>query len=594
MNYILARRSKPIFVKCEDVSEGDKDAVVVVAGWKRFFREWGVEKITTICADSFAGNKSAARMLREDPEFNQIYWIPCTTHCMDLLMHGICNCYKEWAAEVINRANKVVNFFRVHRWPRSHLRTQLLKYTELKATCLLRPASTRFGTHYVMLHRLQVCEKVLVRIVTGRPWEDMMWRGDIRLKAYAVEEFILDKAFWAGVKKLTTLMKGPYDVPREVDKDVHYLSRIYDMARRLQSIVRPTPLTVEERDAVLADVGKRTDMLLSPIHAVARLLDPHLRDVAVFSNVDLMAQFDSVVERLIDKKGSKMFDNCKDQLYDFQFGRGLFGDPAVVRRAAKDNPVLWWEVHGAGHPDIKELAVKVSSIWTTSSPAERNWSTWALVQTKSRNTLHHQGTEKLVYSHWSLRLKNKGDDGPTIVGGWLGLEKDWADEDLEGDMANVTNVVDDSEVGVEGTSSVAGSTNIVRDPPTRSASVQRLEDVEEAIETDKAEDDVDDDLSGKDDIPGEEWVDERSDSDRSWTRREEILPYMEGTGFSHRLKDQRVQRKQQEHHDEDRQEEDRQEEEHPHQQQEEDRQTKHPQEEHQHISSSRSTVERVS
>ncbi|GBG73438.1 hypothetical protein CBR_g16154 [Chara braunii] len=324
MNYILARRSKPIFVKCEDVSEGDKDAVVVVVGWKRFFRELGLEKITAICIDSFAGNKSAARMLREDPEFSQIYWIPCTAHCMDLLMHDICN--KEWAAE---------------------------------------------------------------------------------------------------------------------------------------SIVRYAPLIVEERDVVLADVGKRTDMLLSPIHVVARLLDPQLRDVAVFNNVDLVAQFDSIVERLIGKKGSK-----------------------------------------------------------------------------------------------------RGDDGPTIVRGWLGLEKDWADEDLEGDMANVTDAVNDSEVGVQGTGSVAGSTNIAHDPPTRSASVQRLEGVEETIEMDKAEDDMDDDLSDEDDILGEKWVDERSDSDRSWTRREEILPY----------------------------EEDRQEEEHPqeeyqqqeeHQQQEEDRHTEHPHEEHQ-------------
>ncbi|GBG88960.1 hypothetical protein CBR_g48570 [Chara braunii] len=342
MNYILAGQSKPVFVKCEDVSEGDKDSVAVVAGWKWFFREWGVEKITTICTDSFAGNLSAARMLREDPEFRQIYWIPCTTHCMDLLMHDIGK--KEWVDVIITKANKVVNFFRVHRWPRSQLRTQLLKYPGLDCTCLLQPAQTRFGTNYVMLQRLE---------------------------------------------------------------------------------------------------------------------------------------FESVVERLIGKKGSSRFDDCMDQL------------------ASKDP--------GAG--------------------VERNWSTWALVQTKSRNKLPHQRTEKLVASHWSLRLKSKGEDGPTVAGGWLGLAADWEDEDLGGDMANVTEAADDIEAAGEGTASAVGNTNIRHDPaaPSTSRSAHRLVQVEEGGDEDEADED------DEDDVPDEEWVDERSDSDRSWTRREGIVPYVQGT-----------------------------------------------------------------
>ncbi|GBG62972.1 hypothetical protein CBR_g34672 [Chara braunii] len=451
-------------VGCEDVSEGDKDSAVVIAGWKRFFREWGVEKITAICTNSFAGNTSAARMLREDPEFTQIYWIHCTAHCMDLLMHDIGK--KEWADEIITKANKIVNFFRIHRWPRSQLRTQLLKYPDLKCTCLLRPAQTRFGTNYVMLQRLEVCERAIVRIITGHGWETMMWQRDIRVKAYFVEETVLDKAFWADVKKLTAVMKGPYDVLREVDKDVHCLSRIYDMACRLPGFVRSAPLSADQRDDLLRNVGNRTDILLSPIHAVARLLDPMLKDITVFSNVDLMAQFESVVERLIGKSGSSRFDDCMDQLYEFQFGRG----------------------------------------------------------TKPRNKLHHQCTEKSVASHWSLRLKSMGQDEATVAGGWLGLAADWEDEDMEGDMANVTEAVDDIEAAGEGTASAVGNTNIRPDPtvPSTSRPAQRLVQVEEEDEDEADEDD-------DDDVPDEEWVDERSDSGRSWTRREGMVPYIEGT-----------------------------------------------------------------
>ncbi|GBG86636.1 hypothetical protein CBR_g41699 [Chara braunii] len=321
--------------------------------------------------------------------------------------------------------------------------------------------------------RLEVCERAIVRIVTGHGWETMLWRGDIRAKAYFVEKTVLDKAFWADVKKLTAVMKGPYNVLREVDKDVHCLSRIYDMACRLPGFVCSAPLSADQRDDLLKDVGNKTDMLLSPIHAVARLLDPMLRDITVFSNVDLMAQFESVVERLIEKSGSSRFDDCMDQLYEFQFGRGVFGTPQAKKRAEKDNAVLWWEAHGAGHPKIRELALK---------------------------------------------------DGATVAGGWLGLTADWEDEDLEGDMANVTEAVDDIEAAGEGTASAVGSTNIRPDPtaPSTSRSTQRLVQVEEEDEDETDEDD-------DDDVPDEEWVDERSDSDRSWTRREGMFPYVEGT-----------------------------------------------------------------
>ncbi|GBG87621.1 hypothetical protein CBR_g45773 [Chara braunii] len=364
MNYILVGRLKPIFIKCEDVSEGEKDAAAVIVGWKRFFREWGVEKVTAICIDSFAGNKSAARMLREDPEFAQIYWIPCTAHCMDLLMHDICK--KEWSTTIIEKANKVVG------------------------------------------HLLQSAQVA----------------------------------------------------------------------------------TIAAADAV----------------------------------------FEAVVERLIGKRGSKTFDDCLDQLYEFQMARGVFGTTRAAQRAKKDNAVLWWEAHGAGHPEIKALAVKVLSIWTTSSPAERNWSTWSLVQTKSRNKLHHQRTEKLVYSDWSLRLKSRGDDDPTVVGGWLGLEADWADDDLVGDQAGLTDAVDDGELGHEAAPSGAGSTTIRNDPAAAgiSAGVPRRGEVEEGMEWgDMEEEEDDDDVDSEDEIPHDEWVDDRSDSDRSWTRREEITPYVQ-------------------------------------------------------------------
>ncbi|GBG65670.1 hypothetical protein CBR_g51970 [Chara braunii] len=119
----------------------------------------------------------------------------------------------------------------------------------------------------------------------------------------------------------------------------------------------------------------------------------------------------------------------------------------------------------------------------------------------------------------SLRLKSRGEDGPTIAGGWLKLEKDWVDEDLEGDTTNVTYVGDDDEVGGTATRSPTGNTNVALAPSTTmSASMQRLGEVEEVAEGDEVEDvaDAEDESDeDEDDVPGDEWVDKRSDSERS-------------------------------------------------------------------------------
>ncbi|GBG61667.1 hypothetical protein CBR_g23183 [Chara braunii] len=233
---------------------------------------------------------------------------------------------------------------------------------DLKCSCLLRPARTRFGTHYKMLQRLEVCEKAIRWIVAGQEWEAHAWRGDIRAKAFFVEETVLDKAFRADSKKLTTVMKGPYDVLRDLDKDVHYLSRIYDMACRLLAFVRSAPLTADQRDHMLRDVWNRTNMLLSPIHVVARLLDPHLRDITVFSKVDLMAQFESgreahwkegkheIQRRLghakeVEKEYNEE-DDTKDEQEDVE--DDIPGEEWVDKRSDSDRPAAWRGASGGG------------------------------------------------------------------------------------------------------------------------------------------------------------------------------------------------------------------------------------------------------
>ncbi|GBG72540.1 hypothetical protein CBR_g12111 [Chara braunii] len=56
----------------------------------------------------------------------------------------------------------------------------------------------------------------------------------------------------------------------------------------------------------------------------------------------------------------------------------------------------------------KAIAMKVMGMWSTATPAERNWSSMDLVHSKRRNRLNPSTLEKLVYIHWNMQLLHSG------------------------------------------------------------------------------------------------------------------------------------------------------------------------------------------
>jgi hypothetical protein len=72
---------------------------------------------------------------------------------------------------------------------------------------------------------------------------------------------------------------------------------------------------------------------------------------------------------------------------------------------------------GSDTPTLQNLALRLVSQCCSSSGCERNWSTFALVQTKVRNQLSHQKLHKLVYVNYNLRLRLKDAIGFTSVQG---------------------------------------------------------------------------------------------------------------------------------------------------------------------------------
>ncbi|GJX35318.1 hAT dimerization domain, ribonuclease H-like domain protein [Tanacetum coccineum] len=77
-----------------------------------------------------------------------------------------------------------------------------------------------------------------------------------------------------------------------------------------------------------------------------------------------------------------------------------------------DQPKSWWVNFGAQAPFLQTLAFRLLGQPSSSSCAERNWSTYAFIHSLRRNKLTTSRAQDLVYIHNNLRLlsRNPNDD----------------------------------------------------------------------------------------------------------------------------------------------------------------------------------------
>ncbi|GJS31650.1 hAT dimerization domain, ribonuclease H-like domain protein [Tanacetum coccineum] len=77
-----------------------------------------------------------------------------------------------------------------------------------------------------------------------------------------------------------------------------------------------------------------------------------------------------------------------------------------------DQPKSWWVNFGAQTPFLQTLSFRLLGQPSSSSCAERNWSTYAFIHSLRRNKLTTSRAQDLVCIHNNLRLlsRNPNDD----------------------------------------------------------------------------------------------------------------------------------------------------------------------------------------
>ncbi|XP_058110230.1 uncharacterized protein LOC131253295 [Magnolia sinica] len=85
----------------------------------------------------------------------------------------------------------------------------------------------------------------------------------------------------------------------------------------------------------------------------------------------------------------------------------MFGCHPAVKSRNTMMPCEWWSMYGTDCEVLQRLVVRVLAQTVSSSPCERNWSTFSLIHTNKRNRIGYERLQKLVYCHYNMKLRER-------------------------------------------------------------------------------------------------------------------------------------------------------------------------------------------
>ncbi|KAL6318501.1 hypothetical protein AAG906_000579 [Vitis piasezkii] len=127
--------------------------------------EIGEENVVQVITDNASNYVNAGMRLME--KRRKLWWTPCATHCIDLMLEDIGKLNVH--ATTLSRARQVVKFIYGHTWVLSLMRTFTKNHE------LLRPTITRFATAFLTLQSLYKQKQALIAMFSSEKWCLSTW-----------------------------------------------------------------------------------------------------------------------------------------------------------------------------------------------------------------------------------------------------------------------------------------------------------------------------------------------------------------------------------------------------------------------------------
>jgi hypothetical protein len=312
----------------------------------------------------------------------------------------------EYLQNFVQDCKDVVSFFSFHHQEKA----KLVKLQAAENKCqLVQPAPTRWGSLINCMKQLKESESILHQIVSARDFctgSQKQKQSKMQLAAT-----ICSEDFLTNLDKCIDIME-PINVGiTAFQSDQTELSLVYQhfAVFMKEAYENMAGLSIAERKYLLKLVDERLEFMYGDAIGVAYLLDPVLIGKDMLSEHKKKAEdalFDSVFQGVvITHENHGEYKKKKDKLF-LEYTKWVIS--ATSERAKNEyryqmlenrakTCIQYWLVDGASYPTLRDVAINVFSMVTSSAASERGFSAMGFVHSKLRNRLSTEKVEKLVF-----------------------------------------------------------------------------------------------------------------------------------------------------------------------------------------------------
>lgn len=325
LNFLAVNPHGPVFLSALDTSGFVKDGDYIAEQLSRSANAVGVENVVAVITDNAPSCKSGGEILMGREGYEHITWVGCTAHCLDLLLEDIGK--RQWASHAIALGKDLVKYMNNHHAAHALFRLVSAEVTAKQRAAqplrpahavgpkpwvpvvleLIKPGDTRFAMALIMLERLQKVRPVLEALMVDPRWTTMV--EDLPKKGRDVAQLQTDlvkgkghhSKWWDSVKSLVDLSMPILKLLRLADSDKPTMCKIWHGVQRMRADLDAVleHLPAAEQTAIQRCIADRCDMLISPMHGAAFMVEPgswHLLNKP--ENQQACNDFDTIVQRM--------------------------------------------------------------------------------------------------------------------------------------------------------------------------------------------------------------------------------------------------------------------------------------------------------
>ena len=368
---------------------------------------------------------------------------PCGPHVVDLLMEDVGKL--PFFKELFAKGQELRVFVRNH----THVQSA---FDLVKKRSIFIPGDTRFASSVLGMENLAVNREALVSTFGASAVLDAMAKvkndkldgGNTTVGAHFayLQQLVMDADFWASTAWTLKVMKPMERLLRFMEQDAPTSSKVYHAWFQVQDTIEAMEgLPAELKSDIIAAVGRRWDYGYTMLHGAGYMLDPQFRQCEPPQEcVDSFNEFvlkcypaplrrdfndDEAYEAAKDKQIDTLAEIDR-QLLDFRRGNGVWGREHVQRNAQLVSAVDMWDMYG--EMPLQRVALRACGCVAGACAAERGHKETAFIQTKVRNRLTWEKTEKLLYVRMNLNITHRAIDYTNITNASFDL-----DEEKEGE-----------------------------------------------------------------------------------------------------------------------------------------------------------------